>query len=113
MQRCSSCSGYRYPPSPICPDCGGSACSWAPLTGRGRVLSWVVFHQVYYPEYDLDVPYAVVLVRLEEGPKMISNVTADFADLEIGLPVEVAFRPLADGIALPYFRPAATAAASI
>ena len=63
-------------------------------------------HRPTLPAFERHLPYNVIVVRLEEGPFMVSNLvdhTAD--DLRIGLPVEVVFERLDDAIALPKFRP--------
>jgi uncharacterized OB-fold protein len=45
-----------------------------------------------FPSYGERVPYTIVLVELEEGPKMIANLLGDDpATVRIGDPVEVTF----------------------
>lgn len=73
FQSCSSCGVQRNPAGPSCPSCGGIEFTWSESRGTGAVLSWVTFHQKYYPEYDLEVPYDVVLVQLDDGPRMIAG----------------------------------------
>ena len=65
-------------------------------------------HPPTLPAFKDDVPYPVVLVELEEGPRMVSNVV-DCAneELEIGMPLEVVFDAVTDELTLPKFRPAA------
>jgi uncharacterized OB-fold protein len=102
LQRCSKCSTFRYPCGPRCPSCGDAQFYWREVSGAATILSWVVFHQVYYPEYDFEVPYTVVLVRLIEGPKMISSIDSTTVP-ELGMNVKVRFRSLSASVALPYF----------
>ena len=62
-------------------------------------------HQVYHPAFASEVPYAVVVVKLEEGPKITSNLVDHPTDrIRIGLPVEVVFRKMSDDVTLPMFR---------
>lgn len=76
------------------------------MSGRGVVRSWVIFHQVYYPELGLQVPYNVIQVELAEGPHLLSNlVGVPLEQIRAGLPVEVVFQPLDDEFNLPLFRP--------
>ena len=58
------------------------------------------------PAFADQVPYNAIVVRLEEGPYMVSNLV-DFApeELRVDLPVEVTFTDVSDGVALPHFRP--------
>jgi uncharacterized OB-fold protein len=52
------------------------------------------------------VPYAVVLVELEDGGRMIANVVdCPLERLRIGMPVETVFEKRSDEVALPQFRP--------
>ena len=51
LQQCGNCGEYRYPPAPICPHCLSMDYAWQPLSGRGTILSWVVFHRQYFPDY--------------------------------------------------------------
>ena len=65
-------------------------------------------HPPTLPAFKDDVPYPVVLVELEEGPRMVSNMLdCAIDDLEIGMPLEVAFDAVTDDLTLPKFRPAA------
>lgn len=107
-QKCGECGHVRFPPSVLCPKCLSEQGAWTRLSGRARVWSWVVFHQVYYPGYADDVPYNTAIVELEEGPRMHTNIVGcDNDEIYIGMPVEVVFEPIDDEIHLPKFRPAA------
>jgi len=59
------------------------------------------------PPFRDRLPYVAALVELEEGPRIMTNVV-DCApeDLQIGMPLQVAFRELDDDITAPVFRPA-------
>ncbi len=105
-QKCGDCGHVRFPPSVVCPRCLSEQSQWTRLSGRGKVWSWVVFHQAYYPGYADDVPYNTAIVELEEGPRMHTNIVGcENDDIYIGMPVEVLFDPIDDGIHLPKFRP--------
>ena len=45
---------------------------WAPMSGRGRIVSWCTFERDYYAGI-LPIPWETILVELEEGPLFISN----------------------------------------
>jgi uncharacterized OB-fold protein len=108
VQQCARCGERRFPPREICSRCLGRESSWVTSSGRGTIASWNVMHQVYHPAFAEEVPYAVVLVELEDGGRMISNVVDCPLDrLRIGLPVEVTFEKLSEDVSLPKFRPAA------
>jgi uncharacterized OB-fold protein len=103
LQRCAVCGRWRYPPGPACPACLSTQATWAPLSGRGRLLSWTTFHRQYLPAYP--APYTCVAVALTEGPIMIGNV--DFVETErlaIDAPMEMIYGMHPDGYTLPRFR---------
>lgn len=104
VQRCLACSHLRYPSADWCPACLDETWEWQPLTGRGTIMSRLVIHQSYHPAWKDRLPYNVVLVQLEEGPRMISNVLPlSEHDFEVGAAVEVAFDPEGD-VVIPRFR---------
>lgn len=67
VQYCDGCGVPRFPPRAVCNRCRSRAWRWAPVSGRGRVYSWVVTHQVFAPSFADEVPYTVLLVRLAEA----------------------------------------------
>ncbi len=102
---CQQCGEFRFPPRPVCPQCLGRTFRWQEASGRGEIWSYVVMHQVYHPAFADEVPYAVVLVRLVEGPKILSRlVDVEPQAIEIGAAVEVAFAAVGEDIYLPEFR---------
>jgi len=106
LPRCTHCGEFRFPPRPVCPTCLGQRFEWQTVSGRGEVWSYVVMHQVYHPAFASEVPYAVVLVRLEEGPRIISRLLdVPPHQVRIGAPVEVTFVTVEEGLHLPMFRP--------
>jgi uncharacterized OB-fold protein len=106
VQRCTGCGMLRFPPRQICSRCLGRQAEWVPVSGRGTVFSFNVMHQVYHPGFADEVPYPVVLVELEEGCRILSNlVNCPREKLRIGLPVEAVFERLTDEVTLPKFRP--------
>ena len=105
MQRCDDCGHVRYPISHVCPQCLSSGLKWVDLSGRGTVMSSIVFHQVYHPAFASEVPYNVSLVQLEEGPRMFSNVVGvSPSSVRVGDSVQVVFDPVSEDISLPRFR---------
>jgi hypothetical protein len=107
VQRCTACGALRFPARALCSACLSTAADWVRVSGQGEVYSFNVMHQVYHPGFATQVPYAVVVVRLAEGPKMLSNlVGVDPHAVHIGLPVRVVFEDLTDEVTVPKFAPA-------
>ncbi|WP_243274946.1 Zn-ribbon domain-containing OB-fold protein [Streptomyces albus subsp. chlorinus] len=110
FQRCEACGTPRFPWLPGCNACGSMA--WRPVAsaGRGTVYSYVVMHHPPFPAFD--PPYAVALVALEEGVRIVSNVIGVPCDeVRIGMPVELEFLRVDEELELPVFRGARRAAA--
>jgi uncharacterized OB-fold protein len=105
IQRCTGCQALRHPPRPMCPRCNSVSWDTVESSGRGEVFSFVMPLLPPYPWFEY--PYIVVLVDLEEGIRLVSNL-CDIApdDVTIGMAVEVFYEQFDDGLVLPQFRPA-------
>lgn len=95
-----------FPPGPISPFNQSDRWKWVALSGRGKVISWVVFHQKYFAGFSDEVPYNVALVQLAEGPVIFTNL-CDISNekIVIGMQVKVEFREMDGTMKLPVFRP--------
>ena len=112
IQRCKGCGELRHPPGPVCPSCHSFEWDTVESSGRGTVYSYVVMH---YPEVPpFEHPNPIVLVELEEGTRLISQIVGiKPGDVKIGQAVQVEFNTFNDGeLVLPQFRPVAAAAAT-
>lgn len=106
FQRCVACGTWRHLPRLRCAKCGSPEFSWERSTGRGRVYSWTVTHQAPIRVFAAKAPYAVLVVELDEGVRMIAGlVDASPSELRLDLPVEVVFERITPEAALPQFRP--------
>ncbi len=105
IQQCKKCGRFRHYPQEMCPSCHSLEFEWAQVSGRGKVYNLVVTHQAFHPGFRDEVPYATVIIELDEGVRMVSRM-ADTKpeELEIGMPVEVAFEDVTDEITLPMFK---------
>lgn len=111
LQRCFSCAAWRYPPRPICPQCGALDAEWVQVNGRGFIYSWVVAYHPVHPAVVNRVPYNVVLIELDEGPRVVSNLLdTPPGDIIAGQRVEVVFQPVTAQLTLPLFKRIAEAA---
>jgi uncharacterized OB-fold protein len=109
VQRCAGCAALRFPPREICSACLATEATWQPVSGRGVIFSYNVMHQIYHPGFAAAVPYAVVVVKLEEGPKITSNLVGCPPEgITVGMPVEVVFEQVSPEVTLPKFRPRAS-----
>ncbi len=107
LQRCEGCDVRIFPPRAHCPECGGDALRWAPVSGRGTLYSYTVAHRPPHPAFADQLPLVVAIVELEEGPRMVTNlVDCDPSELEVGGAVVARFETIDDSdVALPVFSP--------
>jgi uncharacterized OB-fold protein len=106
LQRCDDCRHTYFPPRPFCPACASRQVSVFRASGRGRLFSYVINHR---PAPGFTAPYAIAVVELDEGPRLMTNIVdcpQTPEALVLDMPVEVAFQKLDEEISLPVFRPA-------
>lgn len=104
IQRCGDCARWQHPPLPCCPACHGQQMAPQPVSGRGRVATFTVNHEAWFP--GMDVPFVFAAVELEEQPELyvFSNILGPIDEVRIGMPVSVYFEHH-DDVYLPLFQP--------
>ncbi|MYW63888.1 hypothetical protein GTY65_07365 [Streptomyces sp. SID8379] len=103
IQRCTECDVLRFPWLPGCNACGGQEWDTVEASGEGTVFSYVVMHHPPFPAFD--PPYAVGLIELAEGVRIVSNVIGvPYDKVRIGLPVRLEFLRADEELELPVFR---------
>ncbi|MGW7431310.1 bifunctional MaoC family dehydratase N-terminal/OB-fold nucleic acid binding domain-containing protein [Streptomyces sp. NPDC054861] len=103
IQRCTACAVLRFPWLPGCHACGSQEWDTVPAGGAGTVYSYVVMHHPPFPAFD--PPYAVGLVELAEGVRIVSNVIGvPYDKVRIGMPVRLEFLRVDAELELPVFR---------
>jgi uncharacterized OB-fold protein len=101
LRECAGCARLQHPPTPMCQKCGSVEWTVRESPGRGVLYSWIVSRHPTQPD---DQPRIVALVELEEGVRMVANLSGVAPrDVRNGAPVEVFFAEL-DGVRLPQFR---------
>jgi len=109
LPRCKSCAQAWFPLGPACPNCFEIGFDWSPMTGKGVLHNYVVYHKAWAPWLEKRVPYAVVQVELDEGPRLTTNLLECPIDqIKIGMRVEAMFEDITDDITLLQFRPASS-----
>ncbi len=104
LQRCTACDAHYFPPRPFCPTCLSDDVVWEAVSGRGTLHTYVINHRAA-PGFA--APYAIAVVQLDEGPRMMSNIvgvdpTPEALVLDMAL--QVSFETRGE-IQLPVFGP--------
>ena len=103
IQHCPKCGHHWMPAREDCPSCLHDGYEWVQASGRGRLVSWVVYHTAFNKAFAGRVPYSVAVVELEEGARAITNIVNWRDGLKADQPVELAIEE-EDGVALARFR---------
>ena len=107
LQRCASCQAAIFYPRTTCPTCGSSELRFEDASGRGRVHTFSIARRATHPALSGQEPYVVAIVELDEGPRLMSNITdCNVDDVHIGMPVQVWFRQADEEVGVPFFKPA-------
>jgi uncharacterized OB-fold protein len=103
---CKNCGTYYSQPTD-CIKCNNPQMEWGPVSGKGRLYTFGIYHQLYHPAWKGDIPYNVAWVQLDEGPILMTNIVGcKNEDLLVEMPVEVVFDDITEEFSLPKFRPA-------
>jgi uncharacterized protein len=108
LWRCADCQYTQVFPPDLCRSCHGSKLDRVEASGRATLYTYTVVWRAPSLSWASAVPYAIALVDLAEGPRLMTNlVDCAPADISIGMPVEVRFDRIDDSFSLPVFHPAA------
>jgi uncharacterized OB-fold protein len=113
LQRCTECANAYFPPRPFCPACGSRDVAVFAASGRATLHSYVINHRAA-PDSAFEAPYAIAIVELDEGPRMMTNITDAPQTPEallLDMPLEVVFEPVTEEISVPLFRPVGSGSA--
>ncbi|MDQ0269674.1 Zn-ribbon domain-containing OB-fold protein [Cytobacillus purgationiresistens] len=105
IQKCNGCSKHIFYPRIICPHCSSEQIEWVESSGKGKVYSFTIARRGGGPAFKDDAPYAVALIELEEGVRMMSNIiNVDVNNIQCDQQVEVVFVNEGE-FTLPKFQP--------
>ncbi len=107
IQRCLDCGMPYFYPRPVCPSCGSTNVEWFTACGDATLYSYVINHRPA-PGFEDDAPYAIAVVQLAEGPRMMTNIVGvpnTPEHLVLDMPLRVTFEARGE-VQLPLFTPA-------
>ena len=108
LQRCKDCGKTYFPPRPFCPACASRSVEVFKATGKGKLYSYIINHRPA-PGFEEEAPYAIAVVELEEGPRLMTNIVdceQTPQALQLDMALEVTFEQINEEITLPKFKPA-------
>ncbi|WP_460873737.1 Zn-ribbon domain-containing OB-fold protein [Paralcaligenes ginsengisoli] len=106
-QCCSTCGHVQFYPRTVCVRCHNSALEWKKSNGTGSVHTFTIVHRAPSAPFKPDVPYAITLIDLDEGFRIMANMLECSLDaIYIGMRVDIGFECRGDGaIHLPQAYP--------
>ncbi len=107
LQRCLDCAEPYFYPRQVCPACGSTRVEWFTASGAATLYSYVINHRPA-PGFEDEGPYAIAVVQLAEGPRMMTSLTGvpnTPEALELDMPLRVTFERRGE-MSLPVFEPA-------
>lgn len=107
IQRCRACERHYFYPRPNCPRCGGDQVEWVRASGRATLYSYVINHRPA-PGFADEAPYAIAVVELEEGVRMMTNIVGVEnvpEKLPLDMELQVVFEQRGE-VHVPLFEPA-------
>lgn len=110
IQRCVESGRYFFYPRSTSPYVTGGDVEWVRASGRGKLYSYNILHKGI-PAFKDRLPYALAVVELEEGPRLMANIVGVDnlpENLILDMPLQVEFERRGDSV-LPVFSPAETA----
>jgi uncharacterized protein len=108
IQHCGGCGRFNHAPTLACQSCGSFDLAYRDVSGKATLSSWTVVEHPPAPAFRALVPFIVGVVELAEQPGLVlaTNILdAAVADLCIGMPLEITFEDIGEGVVLPQFRP--------
>ena len=102
LKYCTVCNRHLAPQAELCDSCFTTDLEWREASGKGSIYSFVVNHQVIHPGFKDIGPYSVIIVELEEGPRVTSTFDGPNEDIEVDMPVKVTFEDLGQ-VTVPKF----------
>ena len=100
LQCCKACGKLRHYPRLLCDACYSDAVESKQASGGGRIHSWTVAHHPFHPAFVDELPYTLVTVDLDEGPRALGRWRGDTPT--IGQQVQGRFEAREGGVDLVF-----------
>jgi uncharacterized OB-fold protein len=97
-QSCGGCRHIWYFRRAFCPSCGSASPQVHRASGKGTVYTRTLVRRAATPEAKSHVPYAILLIDMAEGFRMMAHGDGD---LKIGDSIFTEFRPFTS-LRVPY-----------
>jgi uncharacterized OB-fold protein len=105
FQECPACGHRQLYPRALCTVCAQTP-SWKLAAGAGTIHTFTVVRQHTAQPFRSWVPYAVAVIELDEGPRLMGGViNCDIEQVHVGMRVSVTFVDAGHDVTLPFWQP--------
>lgn len=80
IQNCSDCGKPNMWPRYACPHCQSENLDWVESSGKGLLHSFCVLRQGAPEGFEDDLPYAIGVVKLDEGVQILARLEPNAPD---------------------------------
>lgn len=77
IQQCQDCKKLNLYPRHACPHCQSENVGWKKASGKGTLMSWTVLRAGGPEGFENETPYALGVIRLEEGVQLLARLVND------------------------------------
>jgi len=106
-QQCRDCQEVVFFPKELCSSCMSRDLEWKESEGKGKIHTFTVTYEGAPPEFMADAPFALAIINMDEGFRIMSNIVeCDLDRIVCDMRVEVIFDAVTSEITIPRFRPA-------
>jgi uncharacterized protein len=76
------------------------------VSGQAKVVTYTIVHRPILDAYKKEAPYILSIVKLEEGPTMMTNIiNCGLDEVHCGMEVKVQFENWGEDFLVPVFEP--------
>lgn len=94
--KCVKCGKIYFPTRIVCAECGSREFEKIALSREGKLLTYTVIH-VGPQQFKDETPYAIGIVELKEGVRLLSQITdCDLDKMKTGMPLKIEFRKISE-----------------
>ncbi|MCP3029860.1 OB-fold domain-containing protein [Halobacillus sp. A1] len=103
LQQCEKCLDWVFYPREHCPHCFHDELIWREASGYGHLVTWSVIYRAGHPAWQELTPYIVGIVKLEEGPSLLTHLLIEEKDVFHLMEVEMDIQEIGPH-PLPFFK---------
>ncbi len=97
FHKCRKCGNIIWPFSIACPECLDTETELIESKGRGQIYTYTIFNVPFHKDFKDKIPYVVAIVKLSEGPKLVTNiVNTSFRLIQCDSPVKIVWQKSGD-----------------